>query len=210
MKEQDVVTQFKNDLLSYCRDNNLGVFWHKIADVPITFLQAQYAKIYMGRKKPLDVLATIAGVPIAIEWKLHKSDGAIACDMLRDHQVEGLKEFHYAGGVALAAIATVFEVKASKAHLYPRDGMYRGKLYRIFFVPINVWLIAQTYASDRGRKSITQEQLGELLGVCQVCRRDLEGGRAWDVDMFWRHCYWLDTDEGREDVERALDGALAF
>jgi len=211
MKEATITTEFKNDLHAWCTENNIGLFWHKIADVPITFLQEQYAKIYMGRKKPFDVQAVMGGIPIALEWKLKKDHTAIPCDMLRDHQVDALKSFHHAGGVALAGIATVFDVvDARNAIEYPRTAIYRGQLKRVFFVPINVWQIAQTYASDRGRKSITQEQLGEMPGVCTVYRVQTESGRRWDIGEFWRHVHWLDTDEGREDVERALDGALAF
>lgn len=257
MKEADVTTQFKNELLEWCQQSGIGVFWHKIEDFPVQLLMAAEAEpkkraiqtwpkikqIITGltceigpvvdaqisrvrgmvfdipggpkfrfaqRKKPFDVVATIGGIPIAIEWKLQKKDGAIPCNLLQENQVDALKRFHNAGGVALAAIATIFEVNPDRVHEYPAVGIYRGNLYRIFFVPINVWLIAQTYASDRGRKSVTQEQLREMLGVVEVCRVDREKGRGWDVGKFWNHCYWLDTDDGRFEVERALDGAMEF
>lgn len=213
MKEAEVTTQFKNDLVEWCYCNEIGVFWHKIADLPVTFLQEKYKRIYMGKKKPMDVLATIDGISLGIEFKLHKSHTAIPCNILRDHQVDNLKELHYARGVALAAIATIFDFKGgmeSSAIGFRHDALWRGTFCRILSVPIASWLAAQEEAKDRGRSSVTHDQLLMQPGVVDVVRSKTTAGRRWDICSFWRQCQWLHTAAGRALSESTLKRASTF
>lgn len=144
MKESELITQWKNDLLKQLPHS----WFYKLPDMskhnvtgfcecgrrrPWTFVP----------RKPFDVISVINGVPVAMEWKIHTKTTAFPFNRVTEEQIKALLEFSQAG---LAFLVFGSIVKDADP---PIETCY--------FVPIKQWCVV---LSDYVSKSI---RLGELL-----------------------------------------------
>jgi len=204
MKESDLISQFSRDLTEYRQANKLSLhYWHKLADVPLASIAASVRQclcpactVKVGQRtglfraqggravrNPFDVLCLIDGIPIALEFKLHKDHTAVPLDMVMDHQVEALRDFHNAYGIGLL----MFGVDCERDKItwpVPPEWEYRGRLEFIAMVTIKEWYWLAREMKRLGRKSIPLDYFWRQ--EISLCGRTtgMRGRRWWNIPAF--------------------------
>ena len=140
MKERDLITSVMGDMKEYYK--NKPFWYYKIPDYPVSRFGGSG---YAGGKRFVDVVACINGIPVAIEFKLHKTLGSFPFSKVPDEQVDALLDFERAGGVALLAIGQVVKVsdysekQTEKDNILLSKEVRRGILYRLFVATPAEW-----------------------------------------------------------------------
>lgn len=212
MKESELISQFSKELKQYRDTNKLSChFWYKLADVPLNSIAATLKQVlckrclrlaqtrtglfrYQGGKNPFDVLCVIDGIPLAIEFKLHRDHTAFSLDQIKDHQVDALRDFHNAFGLGLILIGVSHE-EGKVSWPVPADWFYRGRIKYTVVIPIKQWLWLTDEMRRAQRKSIPLEYFwreetplcGRLTGA--------RGARGWDIETFLAAVQQLSKEE---------------
>jgi penicillin-binding protein-related factor A (putative recombinase) len=115
--------------------------------------------------KPFDAMAIWRGLPIAIEYKQHKSaNGGLAFDRLAPHQRKSLLAFRESGGLSLVII----NVRIAR------------QINACYIIPIEKWvLLEKAYLPER--KSLPAAKLREMDSVEWIKRGNVH---VWDIESF--------------------------
>ena len=102
--ESKLTSQLKD---SFVKVYGEDCFYHKISDLPISWLMAMANQYHIpadkvlrfSHKKPFDVFLSIKGQAVALELKEVKTD-RFDFKIVKEHQIEALNNFRKSGGLA--------------------------------------------------------------------------------------------------------------
>jgi len=128
-------------------------------------------------------LCVVDGIPIALEFKLHRDHTAFPLDQVKDHQIDALREFHNAYGLAFVMIGVTHEEDKAK-WVVPGEWFYRGRLEYVAMVSIKQWYWLNREMQRLGRKSFPLEYLWKQ--EVPLCGRVTGVGntRSYDIETF--------------------------
>lgn len=182
MKEKELTTKIMKELKNYCAECGIPFFYHKVADIPMSFVGGDN-KFRFNPTKFVDVFGCIQGRGFAFEFKLHKNPGSFAFSHLRDNQLQSLLDFEKAGGISRIVVAQIYDydkfsiTQLTNDHV-ERHEVMRGKVWRIFVIEPQLW-VALTSSSDR--KSV---RLSEVLSPYVVRKQKVGRLTRWDSTTF--------------------------
>lgn len=148
-----------------------GHFYLKIPDaIPAPAVNDENGQRVFSRPrfippKPFDAMAVWRGVPIAMEYKQHKSEtGGFSFDRLAPHQKKHLSAFKESGGLALIIINVRITRQTNEAYV----------------IPIEKWkLLERSYLPDR--KSLPAAKLKEMEKLAWI-KQGLK--YIWDIESY--------------------------
>jgi len=159
MRESNFAREMKASFESF------GHFYLKIPDaIPSVGVNNKNGPRFIP-PKPFDAIAVWRGLPIAMEYKQHKSDTqAFRFDRLAAHQKKNLLAHAEAGGLSFVII----NVRV------PR------RINRVHVIPIEKWVFLESsYNPDR--KSLPADQLKRIKGLSRIKRGDKY---IWDIESY--------------------------
>lgn len=188
-QEKKITTQFMKDVAKVAEATGWDFWYRKMDDMPAKALAEDGTPITrFVRKKPFDVIASVDGISVGIEFKFHGDRKPFPSSSLRPGQVEEL--IKHLGktqkAVSLIAIANVYSNTAEVPGRSPGDleadypFMAAGRTQRIFIVTIQQWC---RIVEAMDRKSIP---IDTLLEHAEAIKR-LKGARGslcWDAAKF--------------------------
>lgn len=182
MKEKELTTKLMKELKNYCLECELPFFYHKVADIPMSFVSPD-SKFRFNPTKFVDVFGCIQGRGFAFEFKLHKVPGSYPFSGLRDNQLQSLLDFEKAGGISRIVIGQIYDIdrfpttKLQNDHVEGHEIM-RGKVWRIFVIEPQLW-VALMNSSEK--KSV---RLSEVLLPYVVHKHKIGRITRWDSTTF--------------------------
>lgn len=195
MKEKELTTKVMKELREFCANNSIPFFYHKIADVPMSFV-GRDNKFRFNPTKFVDVFGCLSGKGFALEFKLHQGPGGFAFDHVRDNQIESLVDFENAGGISRLVIAQIYEASRFSEKQLLMDNVQpheiiRGKVCRIYILTPEIW---NGWKSLSDKKS---ERLSTLLGSYVVNKQKVGRSAPWDCTTFLN---LLEIDDAQNGV----------